>query len=186
MRAMTEQNLIDAFGGESQAHMRYLKFAEIANKEKFNNVSRLFIAIARAETIHAHSHYNNLNHLNDGKTANSGATFGPGDTLKNIGLALMGETFEVEEMYPTYIEVAKFQKEKQAQISFERAFATEKKHKELFEKAQEAVSKGKDMELDAVQVCSVCGYTLEGEAPKKCPVCGAIHEKFINFSTNPY
>jgi len=182
MRAMTEQNLIDAFGGESQAHMRYLRFSEIASQEKLPNISRLFMAIARAETIHAHSHYNNLAHLNGGRTANSGATFGPGNTLKNLELALMGETFEVEEMYPVYIEVAKFQKEMGASKSFERAFATEKKHKALFEKAITALEKGNDMKLDTVQVCSVCGYTLEDHiAPDACPVCGAKKENYIDF-----
>jgi rubrerythrin len=184
MKAMTEQNLIDAFGGESQAHMRYLKFSEIAKQENFSNVTRLFIAIARAETIHAHSHYGNLQHLKDGRTANSAATFGPGDTLKNLDLALMGETFEVEEMYPVFIEVAKFQKEKGAQLSFERALSTEKKHKELFEKAKSAVEKGNDVELDTLHVCSACGYTLEyGTAPNICPVCGADKEEFIKFES---
>ena len=184
MKAMTEQNLIDAFGGESQAHMRYLRFAMITNKERFLNVARLFFSIAKAETIHAHNHYQNLSHLQGGRTANSGATFGPGKTLKNIELALIGETFEVEEMYPVYVEVAKFQKEKKAQVSFERAFATEKKHKELFEKAKKAVEQSKDMELDTVHVCSVCGYTLERkEAPRKCPVCAAKQEKFIGFES---
>lgn len=184
MKAMTEQNLIDAFGGESQAHMRYLKFSEIANQENFPNVARLFFAIARAETIHAHSHYNNLAHLKGGRTANSGATFGPGNTLKNLELALMGETFEVEEMYPVYIEVAKFQQEKGASMSFERAFATEKKHKELFEKGIAAVKNGKDITLNTVHVCSVCGYTLEdSSAPNACPVCSAKKEKFIGFES---
>ncbi|MCF7792031.1 MAG: rubrerythrin family protein [Victivallales bacterium] len=184
MKAISEQNLIDAFGGESQAHMRYLKFAETANKEGFYNVSRLFSAISQAEIIHAHSHYQNLSHLNEGRTANSAATFGPGNTLKNLKLAHMGETFEVNEMYPTYIETAKFQREQKAQISFERALATEKKHKLLFEKAIEAVSAGKDMKLDTIHVCNVCGYTLEApEAPENCPVCGAKKEKFISFDT---
>ncbi|HBM17332.1 MAG TPA: Rubrerythrin-2 [Lentisphaeria bacterium] len=182
MRAMTEQNLIDAFGGESQAHMRYLKFSEVASQEKLPNVSRLFSAISRAEIIHAHSHYKNLSHLKGGRTANSGATFGPGDTLKNLELALMGETFEVEEMYPVYIEVAKFQKEAGASTSFERAFATEQMHKALFEKAIAAVGKRNDVELNKVHVCSVCGYTLENEsAPEICPVCSAKKEKYISF-----
>lgn len=182
MRAMTEQNLIDAFGGESQAHMRYLRFSEIATQENLSNVSRLFFAIARAETIHAHSHYGNLSHLKDGRTANSAATFGPGNTLKNLELALMGETFEVEEMYPVYIEVAKFQKEMGASTSFVWALATERKHKELFEKAMVAVKKGNDVKLDTIHVCSVCGYTIEGSTtPDKCPVCAVTKEKFISF-----
>ena len=111
MRKMTEQHLINAFGGESQANMRYLHFANQAKKENFDNVARLFKAIAHAEYIHAGDHYRELKHLDGGYVANSMAAFGPGDTLKNLKLAIAGETFEIEEMYPVYIEVAKFQKE---------------------------------------------------------------------------
>lgn len=93
----------------------------------------------------------------------------------------MGETFEIEEMYPTYIEVAKFQEEKGAQKSFEWSYGTEKMHKKLFEKAQQAVEAGTDVDMGPVQVCGVCGYTLEGEAPDKCPLCSAPKEKFTAF-----
>ena len=112
MKQMTEQNLINAFGGESQAHMRYLHFANQADKEKFPNVARLFRAVAHAEYVHAGDHYRELRHLNGGVVANSMAAFGPGDTKKNLGLAIAGEDFKITEMYPTYIEVAKFQGEK--------------------------------------------------------------------------
>ena len=91
------------------------------------------------------------------------------------------ENFEITEMYPTYIEVAKFQGEKGAQKSFEWAYGTEKKHKELYEKAKKAVDGKRDVELGPIQVCEVCGYTLEGKAPDKCPLCGAASEKFTAF-----
>ncbi len=71
MKKMTEQHLINAFGGESQAHMRYLHFADQAEKEKLNNVARLFRAIAHAEYIHAGDHYQELKHLDGGFVANS-------------------------------------------------------------------------------------------------------------------
>ncbi len=181
MKKMTEQHLINAFGGESQANMRYLHFANKADKEKFDNVARLFRAIAHAEYIHAGDHYRELRHLDGGFVANSMAAFGPGDTRKNLQLAIAGETFEIEEMYPVYIEVAKFQGEKSAQRSFEWSYSTEKMHKMLFEKALESVNLGKDVELGPVQVCEVCGYTLEGEAPDRCPVCNALKDKFTAF-----
>jgi len=181
MRMMTEQNLINAFGGESQAHMRYLHFANQAEKEKLGNVARLFNAIAHAEYIHAGDHYRELRHLDGGYVANSMAAFGPGDSRKNLKLAIAGETFEIEEMYPTYIEVAKFQGEKGAQRSFEWSYASEKLHKQLFEKAFDSVNSGKDVDLGPVQVCSVCGYTLEGEAPDRCPICNALKNKFTAF-----
>jgi len=178
MNQMTEQNMINAFGGESMANMRYRHFALQAEKDGFPNVARLFTAIAFAEFIHAGDHYKVLKHLNDGFAANSMGAFGPGDTAKNIGLGIAGETFEIEQMYPTYKEVAKFQGEKDAERSFDWSYQTEKKHKALFEKAKGAVDGGKDVELDEVQVCEVCGYTLEGEAPDVCPVCKAKKEKF--------
>jgi len=144
MKKMTEQHLINAFAGESQAHMRYLHFGIQASRENFPNVARLFKAISHAEFVH-------------------------------------GEEYEINEMYPTYIEVAKFQDEKVAQRSFEWAYGTEKMHRKLFKKAQEAVEANHDVELGPIQICEVCGYTLEGEAPDICPLCGVGKEKFIAF-----
>ncbi len=181
MKKMTEQHLINAFGGESQANMRYLHFAVQADKEKFSNIARLFRAISHAEYIHAGDHYRELKHLEGGFVANSMAAFGPGDSKKNLRLAIMGETFEIEEMYPVYIEVAKFQKEPGAQKSFEWSYGTEKMHKMLYEKAIASVNAGKDAKFGPIQVCEVCGYTLEGEAPDKCPLCGASRDKFTAF-----
>ncbi len=178
MKQMTEQNMINAFGGESQAHMRYIRFAEIAEKENYPNVARLFRAIADAETIHAFDHYQELKYLDGGRVANSMAAFGPGSTSKNLGLSIAGETFEIEEMYPAYIEVARFQNENSAKRSFEWSYGTEKEHKKLFEKAKLAIDKGMDAKLDAIQVCEVCGYTIEGSAPDTCPLCKAKKDKF--------
>lgn len=181
MKKMTEQHLINAFGGESQANMRYLHFAAQADQERRPNVARLFRAIAHAEFIHAGDHYQELRHLEGGVVANSMAAFGPGDTRKNLRLAIAGETFEIEEMYPVYIEVAKFQGEAGAQRSFEWSYRTEQMHKQLFEKAQAAVAREADVPLGPVTVCQVCGYTLEGEAPDRCPLCGVGKEKFVAF-----
>ena len=155
MRKITEQHLINAFGGESQAHMRYVHFANQAKNEQFNNVARLFRAIAHAEYVHAGDHFQELKHLNGGFVANSMAAFGLRDSEKNLKLAIAGETYEIEEMYPTYIEVAKFQGEKGAQRSFEWSYGTEKMHKMLYEKALESVNSGKDIDLGPIQVCEV-------------------------------
>ena len=181
MKQMTEQHLINAFGGESMAHMRYLHFSLQAEKENFLNVARLFSAVSYAEYIHAGDHYRELKHLAGGFVANSMGAFGPGDTRKNLQLAIAGETFEIEEMYPVYIHVAELQGEKGAKRSFEWSYASEKTHKALFERGAEAVNRNADMPLEAVQVCSVCGYTLEGAAPDSCPVCQAKKEKFKEF-----
>jgi rubrerythrin len=181
MKQMTEQNLINAFGGESQASMRYRHFAVTAGKAKLPNVARLFEAIAFAEFVHAGDHYRELKHLNEGRVANSMAAFGPGDTRKHLGLAIDGEAFEINEMYPAYLEVARLQGEAGAEKSFRWAFETEKMHKALFEKAMTAVEGGGDVELGPVRVCDVCGCTLEGDAPDFCPLCGAKKERFASF-----
>jgi rubrerythrin len=181
MKDMTQQNLINSFGGESMAHMRYMNFANTAEKEDYPSFARLFRAIAHAEYVHAGDHYKELDHLEEGIVANSMGAFGPGDTAKNLQLGIDGETFEITEMYPSYIQVAEFQEEKGAVRTFKWALTTEKEHKKLFERAKEAVDDGNDLELDDVQVCEVCGYTLEGEAPDECPTCGAKKEKFTTF-----
>ncbi len=181
MKSITQQHLINAFGGESMAHMRYLHFANIAEKEKYPNVARLFKAIAFAEYIHVGNHYRELRHLDGGTGANSGGTFGPGDTLKNLNLALMGEVFEVEEMYPVYSAVATQQGEQAAVKTFNYALATEKEHMRMYQEAINAVEKKKDYEIGDVQVCQVCGYTLEGDAPDNCPICKAKKEMFKSF-----
>lgn len=182
MKQMTEQHMINAFGGESMAHMRYRYFADRAEKDGYTNVARLFRAVAHAEYIHAGDHYRELKHLEDGFVANSMGAFGPGNTLKNLGLAIAGETFEVEEMYPSYIEVAKLQEEKGAERSFEWSYKTEKQHLSLYKKAKKAVEKEEDVDMGPVQVCEVCGYTLEGEAPEQCPVCSAKKERFTAYA----
>lgn len=181
MKQMTQQHLVNAFGGESMANMRYRHFANQAEKEGFSNTARLFRSVAHAEYIHAGDHYRELKHLEQGVAADSMGAFGPGDTLKNLGLAIAGETYEIEEMYPAYMEVAKSQEEKGAYRSFEWSYKSERQHKLLFEKAKDAVADGKDPELGPIQVCEVCGYTLEGDAPDQCPVCGAKRERFTGF-----
>lgn len=182
MKKMTEQNLINAFGGESQAHMRYIHFADHAQREGYPAVARLWRAIAQAESIHARDHYRELNHLDGGFVAQSMAAFGPGDTRKNLRLSIAGEEFEITEMYPVYLETAKFQGEEGAERSFRWSYETEKMHMELFKKALAAVEREKDVVLGEVQVCKVCGYTLEGNAPDKCPLCDASKDKFLAFA----
>ncbi len=167
MRRMTEENLKAAFAGESQAHMRYLIFAEVAEREGKPNIARLFRAIAYAEQVHATNHYRELGLVKA--------------TSENLGEAIAGETFEVEEMYPAYDAVAELQGENGAKRSIHYALEAEKVHAEMYRKAKEAAESGKDVELGTVYICPVCGYTVEGEAPEYCPVCGAPRDRFRSF-----
>jgi len=182
-KPMTQDALLSAFGGESMAHMRYLVFSKIAEREGFKNVARLFKAIARAEEVHATNHYNALKNLDGDYKVVAGGTFGPGNTSKNLRLAIMGEEFEVEEMYPIYIRIAETQEEKQAQLSFRWALEAEKIHVEYYRKAKEHVDKGEDMPIEGkIWICPICGHTYIGEEPpEKCPICGTPGKRYEGF-----
>jgi rubrerythrin len=180
VREMTETNLRSAFAGESQAHMRYAIYAERAKNEGYPNVSRLFTAIAFAELVHARNHYRNIGSKGDATTV-SKAAFGTRNTTEDLQAGIDGENFEIKEMYPAFKKVAEFQGEKAAEISFTWALEAEKIHAGLYQKAKQAVDRGKDVDLGPIQICTVCGYTAEGEAPERCPICGALKEKFKAF-----
>ena len=181
MRAMTEMNLKSAFAGESQARNRYDIYAEKAEKEGFPNVARLFRAIAFAEQIHAKGHFRVLKDAEESLTV-SGGGFGFKSTSENLQVAIDGETFEIEEMYPAYLKVAENQGETRAVRSFKWALEAENVHQKMYMAAKEAVDAGNDVELGPVQICDLCGYTAEGEAPDVCPLCGAKKKAFREFS----
>lgn len=167
MKDMTRTNLKEAFAGESQAHLRYLVFADMAEHESLANISRLFRAASFSEQIHATNHLRIL-----------GSVAG---TCENLQAARGGEEFEVAEMYPAFVEVANLQGEKGAARSMQNAFEAEKVHAQLYAKAGEAATAQKDVELGEVYVCESCGYTMEGDPPERCPICGAIHTRFRKF-----
>ncbi|MEM2077706.1 MAG: rubrerythrin family protein [Thermosphaera sp.] len=183
VRVMTKEALLNAFGGESMAHMRYLIFAEIAEREGYANVARLFKAIAYAELVHARNHYSVLREYKEPAPVYSGTPIGPGNTSKNLELAYMGEEHEVNEMYPVYLEIARFQSESQAVRSFHFALEAEKIHAKLYREAKNYVDKGQDWPLQGkVWICPVCGHTHVGiEPPERCPVCGASRDKYQGF-----
>jgi rubrerythrin len=168
MKPMTEQNLKDAFCGESKAHMKYLAFADKAEKEGKPNLAKLFTAIAYAESVHA------INHLK--------ALDGLQESLANLDVAWGGEDFEIESMYPAYKVVAELEEEKKAIKSFNWALEAEKDHRDFYAQAKEAVKAGNDANVSNVYVCEVCGHTHVGDsAPEKCPICGVGSDKYRKF-----
>lgn len=141
------------------------------------------MAISSAETIHATNHFRELREQVGDALCASMAVFGLGRTSQNLDGGIKGETYEVTEMYPAYLEIAKFQGEKGAEQSFHYALSAEKTHAALFQKAKAAIdSTKKDVSLGPVQICEVCGWTHEGGIPDKCPICGATKEKFQTFA----
>lgn len=160
----TEKNLKDAFAGESQANRMYLAFAKKAETDGFPQIAKLFRAAAAAETIHAHAHFRVMN--------------GVKDTGSNLQAAINGEGYEFQKMYPEFLMEAESEKNSAAAASFRYALAVEKIHYDLYSQALESFKKGKDMDSGDVFVCDVCGNTVHGHAPDKCPVCGAPKTKF--------
>ena len=157
----TEQNLRDAFAGESQANRKYLAFAKKAERDGYPQAAKLFRAAAQAETVHAHAHLKALGEI--------------GSTRENLKVAVAGETHEFKNMYPDMIEEAKAEGNKSAERSFVFANEVEKVHAELYQKAIDNLD---NLEEADYYVCSVCGMTVENEPPDKCPVCGAKASAF--------
>jgi rubrerythrin len=182
MHEMTANNLRSAYGGESMAHVRYKIWSTKAAQEGFPNVSRLFTAISHAEQVHATNHFTELGKEVGGFGVCSAAPFGLTTTSENLQGAINGETFEITEMYPVYLNAAQFQKEKGAELSFHYALSAERIHAQMFRNAKQEVDAGRDVRLGPVQICGVCGYTCEGEAPDNCPVCSSAKETFKEFA----
>ncbi|MEW6002958.1 MAG: rubrerythrin family protein [Nitrospirota bacterium] len=157
----TEKNLQEAFAGESQANRKYLAFAMKAEEDGYKQIAKLFRAAAEAETVHA------TNHLR--------ALGGIKSTRENLEAAISGETYEFQSMYPQMIEDAKSENNKKAEQSFRYANEVEKIHAGLYRKALENL--GNNPEVD-YYVCQVCGNTVEGEPPDKCPICGSPKKMF--------
>ncbi len=158
----TQDNLREAFAGESQANRKYIAFAEKAEQDGYKQVAKLFRAAAHAETVHA------LNHLRI-----MGAVGSTADNLKN---SISGETSEFREMYPKFIEQAKKEKASDAVIlTFDVANKVEKIHASLYKKALDNLGRNEDVDY---YVCSICGNTVERNAPERCPICNAPQEMF--------
>lgn len=160
----TQGNLKEAFAGESQANRKYLAFAKKAVAEGYGQIAKLFRATAAAETVHAHAHLRVMDGI---KT-----------TKENLAEAIKGEGFEFQQMYPGYVKEAQAESNKAAAISFQNAMAVEEIHHGLYSDALSGLDAGADLPAGKIYVCSVCGNTVIGEPPEKCPVCNAPKEKF--------
>ncbi|MFC1932300.1 rubrerythrin family protein [Chloroflexota bacterium] len=164
MEFKTEKNLQEAFAGESQANRRYIFFADKAEKEGYPQVARLFRAAADAETVHARNHFSAMD--------------GVGSTKDNLLAGAIGEHYEFTRMYPPFIADAESENNKRAQVTFEYANEVEQIHHRHFEAALKALDEGQQLKDEPYFVCQVCGNTVAGSAPDKCPVCGATSKAF--------
>ena len=156
----TQENLLAAFAGESQANRKYLAFAQQADKEGLPQVAKLFRAAAAAETVHAHAHLRSAGLI--------------GDTKANLEAAIAGETHEFTQMYPEMIKEAQAENNAAMARYFDFANKVEEVHANLYKKALENPAAMPNVDY---YVCSVCGYTHEGPVDK-CPICGAAAAAF--------
>lgn len=181
--AQTAEFLRSAYGGESMAHMRYLAWGAHAEKEGFPNIARLYKAIAYAELVHAHNHFKVLGKQTGGHSVTAGGEFGMASVVENLGWAIEGEQGEVSQMYPVYLNAAQFQGENDAVRTFHYALEAEKIHVELFQKAQDLARTGADFPManEPIHICPICGYTVVGDSPDKCPICNAKSAIFKAF-----
>jgi rubrerythrin len=168
LMSKTNENLKAAFSGESQANRLYLAFAKKAEEEGLMQAAKLFRAAAEAETVHAHNHLRITGQVKS--------------TLENLGTAVSGETFEFTKMYPEYITEAKTEGNKPALLSFDYANKVEKIHAVLYQKAIDALKNKQELPKVEYYVCSVCGNTVENEAPDKCPICGSPKTAFMKIA----
>jgi rubrerythrin len=161
--ATTQENLKEAFAGESQASQKYQAFAKKAERDGFPNVAKLFRTASAAEMIHAEGHLRAMD--------------GVGSTADNLQAAIDGETYEFTEMYPPMIEKAETDEHK-AQRMFRYASGAEAVHAKIYAMALEAVANGKDF-VEEFYLCPVCGHIELGAPPENCPICGVKGEKFV-------
>jgi rubrerythrin len=160
----TSENLASAFAGESQANRRYLAFSQKASEQGMEGVAKIFRVAAEGETVHAHNHLRNM--------------AGVKETAENINAAIAGETWEIDEMYPGFINKAQEEGDKKAEISFQWAIRVEKVHQEMFQAALAKIKADETVKEAKYFVCPVCGYPAKDEAPDFCPICGTKKELF--------
>jgi len=163
----TEENLQAAFAGESQARNKYTYFAQVARKEGYHYIAKIFDETADNERRHAKDEFKLLN--------------GIGDTAANLKAAFDGENYEVTEMYPTFAKEAEEEGNKEAEILFKQIAKVEAHHRDRYKKLLDMVENGTVFKRDEPikWKCSVCGFTHTGtEPPGKCPCCKHSREYF--------
>ena len=175
----TEQNLHNAFAGESMARNKYDYFSSAAKKEGYQQIADLFAATSLNEKEHAKLWFKALGELPDGST--------PGDTLKNLGTAAAGEHYEWTEMYKGFAEIAREEGFKDLALRFENVAKVENEHEARYNKL------AKHLENDDVWVetaptkwhCINCGFIFEGKTPPmKCPACDHPRAFFERMADN--
>lgn len=169
----TEQNLLKAFAGESQARMRYDYFAKQARKEGLEQIASIFEETAVNEREHAKRFFDFL----EGGPIEITAAYPAGKvgtTLENLKAAAEGENEEWTELYPEFAKIAEEEGFKKIAVAFKNIAKVEKDHEERYATLHKNLEEGKVFEKaeKVIWKCRKCGYLHEGtKAPKNCPIC---------------
>ena len=157
----TEENLLAAFAGESEARNKYTYYASKARKEGYVQIANIFEETAANEKEHAKIWFKLLKG-------------GIGTTAENLADAAAGENYEWTDMYATLAKEAREEGFDEIATLFEGVAAIEKEHEERYKKLLENVEKGLvfSKDGDTIWQCSNCGHICIGkQAPEVCPVC---------------
>ena len=158
----TEQNLMTAFAGESQARNKYTYYASKAKKNGYEQIAAIFEETANNEKEHAKMWFKELH----------GGSIP--DTLENLVDAANGENYEWTDMYSEFAKVAREEGFDRIAYLFEGVAAIEKEHEERYRKLIENIEGGLVFSRDGDKIwkCRNCGHIVIGkEAPKVCPIC---------------
>lgn len=157
----TSHNLKTAYTAESKALVRNRLFAEIADEEGYEQIGKLFRAVAEAESVHAK---NALRMLGEMRT-----------TEENLKTAFENEMSAKNDHYPAFIREAEEDERSSVALVFSRARDVEERHAQLYKGALDYLVKE---EVVDYYVCDICGYVAERDAPDECPICQAKREFF--------
>jgi len=166
----TLDNLMAAYNGESNAHAKYLAYAQKADEEGYHKVASLFRAAASAEEVHLKNHAQVIKAMGGAPQADIKLPEIK-STKEDLEDAVKGETYERITMYPEFITQAEKDNNPDAVRTFTYAKAAEAEHAKLYQKALDNLAEWKAPKAD-FYVCPVCGYTVEGKpAFESCPIC---------------
>lgn len=173
----TLANLEAAYQGESNAHARYLAFAQKADEEGYGQVASLFRAAARAEEVHAANHAEVIKQLG-GDPVGKIDTPEVKSTADNLKAAIQGESYERDTMYPEFIAAARQERVRDALRSFNYAKTAETEHARLYQAALDNLEAMRGEGGD-YYVCTVCGMTTTNLDFAKCPSCFSPKERYV-------
>ena len=173
MTNKTQENLLKAFAGESQARNKYYMFAKMARKEDLEWIARVFEETADQERAHAEEEFELIKET---ISVESNLSIGPysNKTSENLRMAAAGEHHEWTEMYPSFEEQAKIDGDSEAERLFREVKEVEEKHEERYIIIATQMDKNTlyNQETELEWKCVNCGYISKGKTPPKtCPVC---------------